>query len=208
MSCCTSKLCVAVNKQKNLIVPSQKSHHFIQHGTWWILAKELVSYRKGRTSSKNHVNQLHPILRYAKSLWRFTEIKQVNACSIQVCRGFVNAWNTCSKGRTFLHCQKVWEIPEYGWAHLSCRENCMLPIVEANQSACFSFSTVSYSRKLHEKYSIRTAVCGVRQFHSLPHQIAECTWSCPTYPLWSTMLQVSIFCFYVTVTFLGPLMFQ
>ena len=97
--------------------------------------------------------------------------------------------------RTFLHCQKVWEIPEYGWAHLPCRENCMLPIVEANQSACFSFSTVNYFRKLHEKYSIRTAVCGVRQFHSLPHQIAECTWSCPTYPLWSTSLNFLLLCY-------------
>ena len=40
--------------------------------------------------------QLHSILRYAESSRGFTEIKQVSACSIQVCRGSMgfNAWNT------------------------------------------------------------------------------------------------------------------
>ena len=48
---------------------------------------------QGRTSSKKHVKKL---LRYAESSQGFTEIKQVSARSIQVCRGSMgfNAWNT------------------------------------------------------------------------------------------------------------------
>ena len=48
------------------------------------------------TSSTMHVEKLHSILRYAESSRRFTEIKQVSACSIQVCQGSMgfNAWNT------------------------------------------------------------------------------------------------------------------
>ena len=47
-----------------------------------------------RTSSKKHVKKLHSVLRYAESLWEFTEIKQVSARSIQVCQGSMgfNAW--------------------------------------------------------------------------------------------------------------------
>ena len=42
------------------------------------------------------MKQLHSILRYAESSREFTEIKQVSARSIQVCRGSAgfNAWNT------------------------------------------------------------------------------------------------------------------
>ena len=42
------------------------------------------------------MKKLHSILRYAESSRGFTEIKQVNVRSIQVCRGSVgfNAWNT------------------------------------------------------------------------------------------------------------------
>ena len=51
--------------------------------------------RGGRTSSTKHVKKLYSNLRYAESLRGFTEIKQVSARSIQVCRsmGFI-AWNT------------------------------------------------------------------------------------------------------------------
>ena len=62
-------------------------------------------------------------------------------------------WNI--KGRTSLHCQKVLEIHGYGWAYLSCRENCMLLIATANQSVYFSFSMANYSWKLHKKHSIK-----------------------------------------------------
>ena len=108
-----------------------------------------------------------------ESLRRFTEIKQVSTRTIQVCRV---QWGSCLehlcfKCRTSLHCQKVREIPGYGWTHLRCQEKCMLPIVTVNQSACFSFSTANYCWKPHE----------IRWFHStLHHQIAECTWACPT----------------------------
>ena len=46
----------------------------------------------GRTCSKNYIKKLLSILRYENSRG-FTEIKQVSAHSIQVCRG-INAWNT------------------------------------------------------------------------------------------------------------------
>ena len=75
------------------------------------------SLQGGRTSSKKHVKKLHSILRYAESSRGFTEIKQVSARSIQVCRGsmgFICLEHFCSKGRTSLHCQKVGEIPGYG----------------------------------------------------------------------------------------------
>ena len=61
----------------------------------------------------------------------------------------------CSKGRTFLHCQKVGEIPGYGLTHLPCQENYMLPIAAANQNACFSFGAVNYSLKLHKNNSVK-----------------------------------------------------
>ena len=41
----------------------------------------------GRTSYKKHVKKLHSILTYVESSQGFTEIKQVSARSIQVCRG-------------------------------------------------------------------------------------------------------------------------
>ena len=41
----------------------------------------------GSISSKNHVNKLHSIFRYAESSWRITEIKHVIAHSIKVCGG-------------------------------------------------------------------------------------------------------------------------
>jgi len=44
---------------------------------------------EGRTNSKKHVKKLHSILRYAESSQGFTEIKQVSARSIQLCRGSV-----------------------------------------------------------------------------------------------------------------------
>ena len=43
--------------------------------------------RGGGTSSSMHVKKLHSILRYAESSRGFTEIKEVSARSIQVCRG-------------------------------------------------------------------------------------------------------------------------
>ena len=48
-----------------------------------------------RTSSKNHVKKSHSILRYTKSSGGFTEIKQVSAHSIHVCRGSmgISAWD-------------------------------------------------------------------------------------------------------------------
>ena len=54
------------------------------------------SIRGGRTSSKKHMKKLHSILRYAESSRGFTQIKQVSARSIEVCRGSMgfNAWNT------------------------------------------------------------------------------------------------------------------
>ena len=54
------------------------------------------AWQGGRTSSKNHVKKFHSILGYAESSRGFTEIKQVSARSIQVCRGSMgfNAWNT------------------------------------------------------------------------------------------------------------------
>ena len=124
------------------------------------------------------------------------DLQQVNTRSIQACWGLmgINVWNNFVRVEYPYIVSKSDKPLEMG---NSCprQENCMLPIVASNQSACFSFSTVNYSRKLHEKYSIRTAVCGVRQFHSLPHQIAECTWSCPTYPLWSTSLNFLLLCY-------------
>ena len=47
----------------------------------------------GQLSPKNHMNKFHSILRYAESPRGFTEIKQVSAHSIRVCRG-TNAWDT------------------------------------------------------------------------------------------------------------------
>ena len=104
-----------------------------------------------------------------------------------------NAWNAFVP-------RKVGEIPGYGWTHLPRRENCMLPIAAANQTAWFSFSTANYSRKLHKKHLIRAVAHGIRQFHwALHHQIAECMWACPTpweatmydgrkWPGWQTLL--------------------
>ena len=43
---------------------------------------------RGRTSSKNHMKNLHSIFRDAKSSWGFTESKQVRACSNKVCQRF------------------------------------------------------------------------------------------------------------------------
>ena len=50
----------------------------------------------GGTSSKNHMKKLNSILKYAESPQEFTDIKQVSARSIQVCRGSTGftAWNT------------------------------------------------------------------------------------------------------------------
>ena len=45
----------------------------------------------GIVQAQSRVKKLHSILRYAESSWVFTKIKQVSACSIQVCRG-TNAW--------------------------------------------------------------------------------------------------------------------
>ena len=48
----------------------------------------------GRTSSTKHVKKLYSILRYAESSRGFTEIKQVSAHCIQVCRdsvGFITS---------------------------------------------------------------------------------------------------------------------
>ena len=53
-----------------------------------------VSNQGGKTSSKERVKKLHSILRYVESSRGFTEIKQVSPCSIQVCRGSIDAWNT------------------------------------------------------------------------------------------------------------------
>ena len=94
---------------------------------------------EGRTSSTKHVKKLHS--RYVESLQGFTEIKQVSACSIQVCRGSMgfNAWNTFVlhvRVEHPLHWQKVGENPGYGWAHLPCWENCMLTIAAGKQSTC------------------------------------------------------------------------
>ena len=47
----------------------------------------------GGQALENHVTKLCSILRYAESSQGFTEIKQVSAHSIQVCRGSLNAWN-------------------------------------------------------------------------------------------------------------------
>ena len=83
-----------------------------------------------------------------ESSQEFIEIKQVSARTIQVCQG-INE-DQClehfySKGRTSLQCWKVRKISGYGGAHLPCRENCMLLIAAANQSAGFSFSMANYS---------------------------------------------------------------
>ena len=38
-----------------------------------------------------------------------------------------------------------------------------------------------YFRKLHKKHSVSVVLHWIRRFHwALYHQIAECTWSCPT----------------------------
>ena len=71
----------------------------------------------GRISSKNHVKNLHSILGYVESSQGFTELKQVSARSIQICRGIDGDQcleHFCSKGITSLNCQKVVEIPGYG----------------------------------------------------------------------------------------------
>ena len=70
----------------------------------------------GRTSSKRHVKKLHSMLRYAERSRGFTEIKQVNARNIQVCRGSMgfNAWNTFVLRVEHPYIQKVREIPGYG----------------------------------------------------------------------------------------------
>ena len=74
-----------------------------------------------------------------------------------------------------LHCWKVREIPGYGWALLPCQVNCMLPIAAASLRACFSFSALS------KKHSKMASAHGIGWFHwALDHQIAECTWACPT----------------------------
>ena len=68
-----------------------------QEGGGWVQEVGLGTRGSGgRISSTKHVNKLHSIFRYAESLRGFTEIKQVTACSIQVCRGSMefNAWNT------------------------------------------------------------------------------------------------------------------
>ena len=98
----------------------------------------------------------------------------------------------CSESRTSLQCQKVREIPEYGGVHLTCRENCMLPIAAANQSAYFSFSTANYSQKLHKKHSIRAVAHGIRRFHwALHHQISELVLTPPP-------PRLRIFCFVIS----------
>ena len=87
----------------------------------------------------------------------------------------------CSNGtcRVSLHCQKVRESLDVGELTFHAKKTACYQLYIANQSAYFSFSTVNYSRKLHEILK-KTAVCGIRQFHSLPHQNAECMQSCPT----------------------------
>ena len=68
--------------------------------------------RGGRTSSKNNMKYYISFLGM-----QFTENKQVNALSIQVCQG-INAdqclEHFCAKDRTSLHCQKVREILDMG----------------------------------------------------------------------------------------------
>ena len=82
------------------------------------------------------------------TLQQFTENKQVNVLSIQVCQG-INAdqclEHFCAKDRTSLHCQKVREILDMGELTYNAKKT-MLSIAAANQSACFSFSAVNYSQ--------------------------------------------------------------
>ena len=74
---------------------------------WLALEMLMASWKRG---SKNYIS----FLGYAESSQKFTEIKQVSACSIQV-RWGINGdqclEHFCSKGRISLVCQKVGEIP-------------------------------------------------------------------------------------------------
>ena len=73
-----------------------------------------------------------------------TEIEQVSTHSSKFAgRSIQSLEHFCSKGRTFLHCQKVGEIPGYRWTHLPCRENCVLLVAAANQSACFALARLT-----------------------------------------------------------------
>ena len=68
----------------------------------------------------------------------------------------------------------------------TCRENGMLPIAAASQSACFCFSGQTIHSKIAQK-ALNIAANGIRQFH-WHHQISECTWGCPTPPSPSSSL--------------------
>ena len=59
---------------------------------------------------------------------------------------------------------------DYGWAHLLCQET----TCSSKPGTCFSVAKTT---------SIMAAVDWIGQFHwALHHQIAKCTWACPTPP--------------------------
>ena len=69
----------------------------------------------------------------AESSWGFTEIKQVSACSIQVCPGINGDQclkHFCTKGRISLHCEPIFHAEK---TDCSNKPKCM-----------FSFSVANY----------------------------------------------------------------
>ena len=76
-----------------------------------------ISVQGGRTSSNNHMKANYLSVLGRKVCGKVTGIKQVSACSIQVCKeinGDQGIEHFCSKGGTTLHCWKVGEHPGYG----------------------------------------------------------------------------------------------
>ena len=146
---------------------------------------EVASNQQGRTSSKNHGKKLHFILRYVKSSRGFTVIKQVSACSIQICWGSVgfNAWNTFVLMVEHPYIVKKLKNPWIQVSSPSMPRKLRVTDCSSKPNYMFSFRAANYSHKLHKNHSIKTAEHGIRRFHqALHHQISECTRACLTTP--------------------------
>ena len=105
------------------------------------------------------------------SLCRFGEIKQVNACSIQVCHGSVeiNAW------KTFVLRVEHPYLNLWIWVSLpSMLRNCMLPSAAPNQSACFSFRLANCFLKLHKKHTITASAPDDFTEHYIIRLVSAC----------------------------------
>ena len=117
----------------------------------------------GRTSSKKHVKKLHSILTYVESSQGFTEIKQVSARSIQVCRGSMgfNAWNTFVLRVEHPHIVRKLEKSLKWVSSPSIPRKLHVADCSRKPKYMFSFSAENYSLKLHKKHSIKAAVHGI-----------------------------------------------